>query len=96
MTTQLDQARTSLQSGNTELALQQLLRLTTAEPANAEAFGLLAMASARAGKLAAAQTGIRRAMALDPQNADFCLTAANIEQDLGKFDVAVALLQQAV
>ena len=96
MTTQLDQARTSLQSGNTELALQQLLRLTTAEPANAEAFGLLAMASARAGKLAAAQTGIRRAMALDPQNTDFCLTAANIEQDLGKFDVAVALLQQAV
>jgi len=96
VTALLNQARSSLQTGSTELALQQLSTLTAADPANAEAFGLLAMASVRAGKLAAAQTAVRRAIELEPQNADFCLTAANIEQDLGKLDGAVELLQRAV
>ncbi len=96
MNTPLIEARTSLQSGKTELALQQLSTLTAIEPTNAEAFSLLAMANVRTGKLVAAQTSMRRAMDLDPQNADFHLTAANIEQDLGKLDGAVELLRRAI
>ena len=96
MTELLNQARASLQSGKTELALQQLSTLTVTEPTNAEAFSLLAMANVRTGKLAAAQTAMRRAIELDPLNADCHLTAANIEQDLGKLDGAVELLQRAI
>ncbi len=96
MTARLAEARASLQSGRIEPALQQLSQITAAEPANAEAFSLLAMANVHARKLADAKRAIERAVALDPQNADYLLTAANVEQDLGQLDAAVELLAQAI
>ena len=96
MNTALAQARASLQNGRFELASQQLSQITSVAPANAEAFGLLAMACVHTRRLLDAQRAIRRAIELDPPNADFHLTAANIEQDLGQIDAAIALLRQAV
>ena len=52
MTARLADARASLQGGHVELALQQLAHITMTEPANAEAFSLLAMASVHARKSA--------------------------------------------
>ena len=96
MKARLADARTALQSGRVDLALQQLAHITSTEPANAEAFGLLAMANVRAQKFSDAQRAIRRALELGPANADFLLIAANIEQDLGQLDAAVELLQRAL
>ena len=96
MTTRLTDARAALQNGHVDVALQQLLRITSAEPANADAFSLLAMANVHAKKLPDAQRAIRRAIELSPKNADFHLTAANIAQDLGQLDVAAELLRHAV
>ena len=83
MKARLADARTALQSGRVDLALQQLAHITSTEPANAEAFGLLAMANVQARKFSDAQRAIRRALELGPANAEFLLIAANIEQDLG-------------
>ena len=44
----LADARTLLENGRIDLALQQLSQITATEPANAEAFGLLAFACVRA------------------------------------------------
>ena len=96
MAAQLAEARTSFQNGQIELALQQLLQITSAEPTNAEAFSLLAMACVRSRNLPDAQRAIRRAIALTPQNAGFHLIAANIEQDLDQPAAAVELLRHAL
>ena len=96
MTARLSQARAALQSGRVDLAFKQLSQITLSEPANAEAFSLLAMANVGTRKLAEAQRAIQRAIEINPQNADFHLTAANIEQDLGHFDACVELLRQAL
>lgn len=96
MTVRLDAARSTLQSGKAELAFEQLVLITSTEPTNAEAFSLLAMACVRLRKLDEARRAIQRALLLHPQNADFHLTAANIEQDLGHFDACVALLRQTL
>ena len=96
MTALLSQAQTSLQSGRADLAAQQLTRITASEPNNADAFALLAMACVRMQKLPDARRAIRRAIEISPMSADFHLTAANIEQDLGNLDGSVALLQQAL
>jgi protein O-GlcNAc transferase len=96
MSKNLEQARATLQSGQIDTALGQLLQITAAEPDNASAFSLLAMANVHAKKLPDAQRAIQRAIALAPQNVDFHLTAANIEQDMGKIDAAIALLQDAI
>ena len=55
MTARLDEARTALQSGHIDSALRQLSQITSAEPVNADAFSLLAMASVHAKKLPDAQ-----------------------------------------
>lgn len=96
MTARLSQARAALQSGQVDLALTLLSQVTLSDPANAEAFSLLAMANVRTRKLADAQRAIQRAIDINPQNADFHLTAANIEQDLGHFNACVELLRQAL
>ena len=96
MTARLTVARTSLQHGRIEEALLQLSKITSAEPANAEAFSLLAMANVGAQKLAEAQRAIARAIAIHPQNADYHLTAANIEQDRGNLSAAVEILRHAI
>ncbi len=96
MTARLNEARSSLQHGRIEEALQQLSKITSAEPANAEAFSLLAMANVGAKKLAEAQRAIAYAIELHPQNADYHLTAANIEQDRGNLPAAVELLRHAI
>ena len=92
----LADARILLENGRIDLALQQLSQITATEPANAEAFGLLAFACVRAQRLPDAQRAIRRAIEISPEHPDFYLAAANIEQDLGKPDVAVKLLRQAI
>lgn len=92
----LASARTLLQSGRIELALTQLSQIVAAEPANAEAFSLLAMARVRSGTLPEARGAIRRAIVLDSRNADYHLTAANIEQDLGNLDASVEILRHAL
>ena len=96
MTARLKEAQASLQNGRFDVALQQLSQITSKEPTNAHAFSLLAMACVHTQKLPEAQQAIRRAIELSPQNADFHLTAANIEQDCGHLDAAVALLRQAL
>ena len=96
MTADLGAARSALQNGRPELAYGQLAQITSREPTNAEAFGLLATASVQVGKLNEAQSAIKRSLELQPQNADFHLTAANIEQDLGHLEASVALLRKAL
>ncbi|MEO8384583.1 MAG: tetratricopeptide repeat protein [Betaproteobacteria bacterium] len=96
MTAHLSEARTLLQSGQTNLAAQRLAHITAAEPRNAEAFALLATAFVRMQRLPDAQRSIRCAIALNRESADFLLTAANIEQDLGNPQSAVELLRQAL
>ena len=96
MMARISEARRSLQSGRPELAFTQLSQIVSAEPANAEAFSLLAMACVRTGRPSEAQQAIQRAIEINPQNADFHLTAANIEQDLGRFDTCEQLLRQAL
>ncbi len=96
MMADLGAARSALQSGRPELAFGQLAQITSSEPTNAEAFGLLATASVQMGKLNEAQSAIKRSLELQPQNADFHLTAANIEQDLGHLEASVALLRKAL
>jgi predicted O-linked N-acetylglucosamine transferase (SPINDLY family) len=89
-------ARTSLQAGRIELAITQLSGIVTADPANAEAYSLLAMARVRSGELNDARSAIRRAIELDSGNADYHLTGANIEQDLGHLDACVEILRHAL
>ena len=96
MTARLRQAQAALQDGRADLAVTQLSQIVLKEPSNAEAFCLLAMANGRLRKLTAAQRAIQRALDLNPQNADYHLTAANIEQDLGNIDTCVELLRQAL
>jgi protein O-GlcNAc transferase len=96
MTAPLDEARSLLQRGQVEPALHRLLQITGANPANAEAFSLLAMANVHARKLPDARHAILRAIEISPQNADFYLTAANIEQDVGQLEAAIALLRRAI
>lgn len=96
MTAALAEARSLLQRGQVEQALQRLSQITAASPSNADAFSLLAMANVHARRLPEAQRAIRRAIELSPRNTDFHLTAANIEQDLGQLDVAVELLRRAI
>lgn len=96
MTAALIEARSLLQRGQVEPALQRLSQITATSPTNADAFSLLAMANVHARKLPEAQRAIRRAIELSPHNADFHLTAANIEQDLGQLDAAVELLRRAI
>ncbi|MEQ1518254.1 MAG: tetratricopeptide repeat protein [Usitatibacteraceae bacterium] len=96
MTASLAEARAMLQGGHDAAALRTLLEITSKTPADADAFRLLAMAFVRAQKFADAQRAMQRALALQPQNAEFHLTAANIEQDLGRLDAAVGLLRQAI
>ena len=92
----LSQALVLLQSGKLDDALHRLDHLTTAQPANADAFGWLAIAHARAGHSEPAQRAVQRAIEINPANASFYLTAANIQQDLGNLAAALRLLQQAV
>ncbi len=96
MTARLSAARAALQAGQSELAFERLTQITSTEPSNAEAFSLLAMACVRLQKLDDARRAIQRAIELHPQNADFHLTAANIEQDLGHLDACVELLRQTL
>lgn len=96
MNSRLAEALASLQSGHVDLAYEQLSAITSADSANAEAFGLLATACVRSGKLAEAKRAIQRAIEINPVNADFHLTAANIEQDLGNPGVSVEILRQTL
>ena len=91
MDARLTEALTLLHSGRPDLAFAQLSQITTTDPANAEAFSLLATACIRTQKLAEAEHAIQRAIELTPQNVDFYLTAANIEQDLGNLEASADL-----
>ena len=91
----LAQALALLKSARVEEAQDHLTRLTVAQPGNAEAFGWLAVAHARAHHSDPAQRAIQRAIELNPANAGFYMTAANIQQDRGNLDAAAGLLQQA-
>ncbi|MBC7622057.1 MAG: tetratricopeptide repeat protein [Aeromicrobium sp.] len=96
MTARLNAARGALHAGRTEQAIGQLAQITSTEPANAEAFSLLAVGYVRIAKLGEAQQAMTRALALHPHNADYHLTAANIAQDLGHLEASVALLGRAL
>ena len=96
MDARLAEALTSLHSGRPDLAFAQLSQITTTDPVNAEAYSLLATACVRTQRLAEAQRAIQRAIELTPENADFYLTAANIEQDLGNLEASADLLRQAL
>ncbi len=92
----LQQAVGMLQSGQIDAAREHLSRLASAPPMNAETFRWLAIANVRAREFSGAQWAIQRAIELNPVQADFYLTAANIEQDLGNIPGAIALLRDAI
>ncbi|MEP7154196.1 MAG: tetratricopeptide repeat protein [Betaproteobacteria bacterium] len=92
----LQQAVASLQAGNVDNALAQLTTLASQPAAPVETFSWLAIANVRAQRLPDAARAIQRAIALAPGNANFYLTAANIQQDLGDLSSAVDLLTQSI
>ena len=85
-----------LQSGRIEEATIQLARITQSDARNADAFAWLAIVHSRNCQHQPAQQAIERAIALSPGNAGYYMTAANIQQDLGRLDVAVGLLQHSI
>lgn len=92
---QIQAAKTQLQQGHALGASQTLERLVAAQPAHAEGWNLLALAYAKTNRLPAAREAIAAALKLAP-SAGMYLTAANIEQDLGALDSAIAMAQGAV
>lgn len=96
MTPALSQALASLQGGQVEQAVVQLNRIVASAPGDAEAHGWLAIGLARMRQWPKAEAAIQRALQLRPAQVSFYLTAANIQQDLGRLEAAVELLRQAV
>ena len=95
MANTLAEALALLQSGRVDDAIRQLTRLASMPPPNADVLRWLAIAHARARDFEKAQLAIKAAIEINPAKADFFLTAANIQQDLGNLSTAVELLQQA-
>ncbi len=95
MTNTLAKAVALLQSGHIEDATRQLARLASTSPPNADVYRWLAIAHVRTRNFRKAQLAIKTAIEINPASADFLLTAANIEQDLGNPAAAIDLLQQA-
>ena len=95
MANTLAEAVALLQNAQVDAAIRHLTRLTSTPPPNADAYRWLAIAHTRTRDFEKAQHAIKTAIEINPANADYFLTAANIEQDLGNLTAAVELLQQA-
>ena len=95
MANTLAEAVALLQNAQVDDAIRHLTRLTSTPPPNADAYRWLAIAHTRTRDFEKAQRAIKTAIEINPVNADYFLTAANIEQDLGNLQAAVDLLEQA-
>ncbi len=89
-------ARQHLQDGNLAAAVDELRRAAGMDPDNAEAYGLLGIATTRQGDVDGGLRAFERAVQLDPRSADRRYNHAIALEKAGKTDAAIAELKEGL
>ncbi len=85
-----------LRSNNNTSAMEQVRQWLRAEPDDADAHHLLAIAAQRCGDMATANEAIERAMELQPERADFLVTRAGLALSGRDLDTAIKGMNAAI